>query len=79
MTTYIHYRFDKQNLKNLPMSNMQAESRSLELLEGLPLRKKYTNNKAKLFNIHKKTNSFQAFASVSTYSEKIYGLWVPVG
>ena len=31
---------------------MQAESTSLELLEKLPLRNKYTNNKAKLFNIN---------------------------
>ena len=31
---------------------MQAESTSSELHKGLPLRNKYTNNKAKLFNIN---------------------------
>ena len=31
---------------------MQAESTSSELHEGLPLRNKYINNKAKLFNIN---------------------------
>ena len=32
--------------------NMQAESTSLELHEGLQLWNKYTNEKAKLFNVN---------------------------
>ena len=46
---------------------MQPESTSLELHQGLPLRNKYTINKQLL-----------SLDSVSTYSEKIYGLLVPV-
>ena len=58
---------------------MQAENTSSELHEGLPIRNKYTNNKAKQFNINTINKQLLGLASVTTYSEKIYGLWVPVG
>ena len=53
---------------------MQAESTSSELHEGLSLLKKYTNNKAKLFNVNTIKQTVLSLASVSTNSEKINGL-----
>ena len=44
---------------------MQAHSTSSELHEGLPLRNKYADNKAKLFNINTiKQTAFQITAKL---------------
>ena len=56
---------------------MQAESTSSELQEGLPLWNKYTNNKAKLFNINTiKQTAYKPCFSINLLREN---LWVSVG
>ena len=51
---------------------MQAESASSELQEGLPLRNKYTNNKAKLFNINTiKQTAFEPYLIINLLRENL--------
>ena len=51
---------------------MQAESTSSELHEELPLQNKYTNNKAKLFNINTiKQTAFKSCFRINLLRENI--------